>query len=97
MVDLKYIPFQDCINFGIAGWNSDDWTEEDLTVEDGMIKVGTLDWRKAKQKKLGMVPNLDGGAHTLEEVICCALPELLDWVFKDTEYDGLWAGKYHCG
>ena len=58
-----------------------------------MVKVGTLGWRKPKQKEFGMVPNLDGGADTLEEVICCALPELLDRVFKDPEYDGLRAGK----
>ena len=40
-----------------------------------------------------MVPNLYRGAHTFEEVIGCALPELFDRVFKDPEYDGLWAAN----
>ena len=64
----KYLPFQHKIYLDIADHDGNEGTKEDLTVEDGVIEVSTLDGSETKQEQLDMVANLHRAAEVLEEV-----------------------------
>ena len=87
------LPLNNCINLDIAGHYGTERSEEDLTVEDGVVEVRALDWVQTKQQQLGVVADLDRGAHALKEVECRALVELLLRMLENSEDDGLRAGE----
>ena len=80
---------------GIATNNDNQGDEEDLTVEDGVVKACPLVRSEAKEEHVSGIANNCGAGEVFKEVVGGALVKVLGWVLQHSEDNGLGTGEQH--